>query len=73
MTQQDLPGAPEGSSPAPAPATAHDHAHEPDAPGAPGAPQPGWTTALRRMYRDVVDEPLPDTLAALIARLDRED
>jgi len=33
---------------------------------------PPWACALRDLYQQVVEEPLPDALAALIARLDGE-
>ena len=35
-----------------------------------GGPQ--WADGLRRLYDAVVDEPLPDDLAALLARLDSD-
>jgi len=34
---------------------------------------PPWASALRDLYQQVVEEPLPDALAELLARLDRED
>lgn len=33
---------------------------------------PPWTAPLRDMYQQVVDEPLPDFLADLLSRLDRD-
>lgn len=38
-----------------------------------GAPQPEWATGLKRLYNSVVEEPLPDSFAELIAKLDRKD
>ena len=32
--------------------------------------QPDWATGLRRLYDSVVEEPLPDTLKDLLAKLD---
>ena len=34
------------------------------------APRPDWADGLKRFYDSVVDEPLPDDLASLLARLD---
>jgi len=34
---------------------------------------PPWASALRDLYQQVVEEPLPEALADLLARLDRED
>ena len=37
-----------------------------------GAKQTGgeWTAGLKQLYNSVVDEPLPDALSALLAKLD---
>ena len=35
--------------------------------------QPEWANGLRRLYNSVVDEPLPDSFADLIAKLDSDD
>lgn len=35
--------------------------------------QPEWTNSLRRLYNSVVEEPLPDSFADLIAKLDADD
>lgn len=35
-----------------------------------GSPQPEWADGLKRLYNSVVDEPLPDSFADLIAKLD---
>jgi len=35
--------------------------------------QPQWADGLKRLYDSVVDEPLPDDLAALLARLDGDN
>jgi Anti-sigma factor NepR len=32
--------------------------------------KPEWAQGLKKMYDSVVEEPLPDDLAALLARLD---
>ncbi|MEO5587562.1 MAG: NepR family anti-sigma factor [Novosphingobium sp.] len=37
------------------------------------APQPEWATGLKRLYNSVVEEPLPDSFADLIAKLDDSD
>lgn len=37
------------------------------------APQPEWATGLKRLYNSVVEEPLPDSFADLIAKLDASD
>lgn len=34
---------------------------------------PPWTAPLREMYRQVVEEPLPDFLSDLLSRLDRDE
>ena len=34
---------------------------------------PEWAEGLKRLYDSVVDEPLPDDLASLLARLDQAD
>lgn len=34
------------------------------------APQPEWADGLKRLYDSVVEEPLPDSFADLIAKLD---
>lgn len=40
-------------------------------PGAkPPGEMPGWTNGLRQLYDRVVDEDLPDSFRALLARLD---
>lgn len=33
-------------------------------------PQPEWANGLKRLYNSVVEEPLPDSFADLIAKLD---
>jgi len=35
--------------------------------------QPEWANGLRRLYNSVVEEPLPDSFADLIAKLDTDD
>jgi hypothetical protein len=35
--------------------------------------QPEWAKGLRRLYNSVVEEPLPDSFADLIAKLDSDD
>jgi len=48
-------------------------AGEGDDPGAAeGLNVPAWALALRGLYQQVVEEPLPEALASLIARLDGE-
>ena len=37
------------------------------------APQPEWASGLKRLYNSVVEEPLPDSFADLIAKLDASD
>jgi hypothetical protein len=37
------------------------------------APQPEWASGLKRLYNSVVEEPLPDSFADLIAKLDDSD
>ncbi len=39
----------------------------------PGARKPEWAEGLKKLYDSVVEEPLPDDLADLLARLDNED
>ena len=39
----------------------------------PGSPQPEWAAGLKRLYNSVVEEPLPDSFADLIAKLDDRD
>ena len=34
--------------------------------------KPGWANGLRQLYDSVVDEPLPDNFADLLAKLDRD-
>jgi hypothetical protein len=34
---------------------------------------PAWTEGLKRLYDSVVEEPLPEDLANLLAQLDKED
>jgi hypothetical protein len=36
-------------------------------------PQPEWANGLKRLYNSVVEEPLPDSFADLIAKLDASD
>lgn len=38
----------------------------------PGGRKPEWAQGLKKLYDSVVEEPLPDDLAALLARLDEE-
>lgn len=35
--------------------------------------QPEWASGLKRLYNSVVEEPLPDSFADLIAKLDDSD
>lgn len=35
--------------------------------------KPEWASGLKQIYNSVVDEPLPDNFAALLAQLDDED
>jgi hypothetical protein len=35
--------------------------------------QPEWANGLRRLYNSVVEEPLPDSFADLIAKLDTDE
>jgi hypothetical protein len=37
------------------------------------AQQPEWAKGLQRLYNSVVEEPLPDSFADLIAKLDSGD
>jgi hypothetical protein len=39
----------------------------------PRAPQPEWAKGLKRLYNSVIEEPLPDSFADLIAKLDSSD
>jgi hypothetical protein len=39
----------------------------------PKAPPPEWAKGLKRLYNSVVEEPLPDSFADLIAKLDSRD
>lgn len=41
--------------------------------GGGGGRKPEWAQGLKKLYDSVVEEPLPDDLAALLARLDAED
>ncbi|KLE33976.1 NepR family anti-sigma factor [Aurantiacibacter luteus] len=34
--------------------------------------EPEWTTGLRRLYDSVLDEPMPDAFADLLAKLDKD-
>lgn len=36
-----------------------------------GANQPGWADGLRKLYDDVVAEPLPDSFEVLLKKLDQ--
>lgn len=36
-------------------------------------PQPEWALGLKRLYNSVIEEPLPDSFADLIAKLDDGD
>lgn len=36
-------------------------------------PQPEWASGLKRLYNSVLEEPLPDSFADLIAKLDASD
>ena len=36
-------------------------------------PTPDWTSGLRRLYDAVVEEPLPDSFAQLLDKLDDAD
>jgi len=48
-------------------------AHSPvDPPARSGAQPPEWAGALRQMYDAVVEEPLPEGIAQLLARLDAQ-
>ena len=33
---------------------------------------PEWTTGLKRLYDSVLDEPLPDSFADLLSKLDKD-
>jgi len=35
--------------------------------------EPEWASGLKRLYDSVLDEPLPDALKALLAKLDETD
>lgn len=35
--------------------------------------EPEWASGLKRLYDSVLDEPLPDSLVALLAKLDEAD
>jgi hypothetical protein len=35
--------------------------------------KPGWADGLRKLYDDVVSEPLPDSFSDLLKKLDRAD
>jgi hypothetical protein len=37
-----------------------------------GGRKPEWAQGLKKLYDSVVEEPLPDDLAALLARFDEE-
>lgn len=37
------------------------------------AAQPGWADGLRKLYDDVVSEPLPESFHDLLAKLDQAD
>ena len=41
--------------------------------GTAARPRPQWADGLRKLYDSVVEEPLPDDLMALLARLDSDD
>jgi hypothetical protein len=84
-TPDSAPGA-AGSTPpvTPAPATASppinpptepesDGSNDPDAPADEAATNPAWANDLRKLYNAVVEEPLPDSLIALLSQLDSED
>ncbi|GGD58346.1 hypothetical protein GRI62_01490 [Erythrobacter arachoides] len=45
------------------PASRHDVGKEGD---------PEWTNGLKRLYDSVLDEPLPDAFADLLAKLDKD-
>lgn len=34
---------------------------------------PEWATGLRKLYKSVVDEPLPDSFKDLLSELDKRD
>ncbi len=36
-------------------------------------PKPDWADGLKQFYDSVVDEPLPDELAQLLARFDEDE
>lgn len=38
-----------------------------------GGRKPEWAEGLKRLYDSVVEEPLPDDLASLLARLDKTE
>jgi hypothetical protein len=58
-------------TPAPAPAPPPTQP-EPDGTGETAA-NPAWANDLRKLYNAVVEEPLPDSLIALLSQLDAED
>ncbi|WP_343609420.1 NepR family anti-sigma factor [Novosphingobium sp.] len=66
MSDKDTP--PSGSAPPPAPQDAVS-----SVPPAPPEMAAGLSHALRAMYEQVVDEPLPDSFADLLSRLDDSD
>jgi hypothetical protein len=35
--------------------------------------EPDWTDGLRRLYDSIIDEPLPQSFAELLKRLDDDD
>lgn len=51
-----------------APSPAHPSRNRPFEDSSLGAPE--WAKPLRRLYQSVVEEPLPDSFADLLARLD---
>jgi len=59
---------PSGSAPAPSPQDAAS-----PLPPAPPEMAAGLSHALRAMYEQVVDEPLPDSFADLLSKLDDSD
>ncbi len=65
----DPPAEPEADGPD----AATPDAATPDAATDEAAASPAWANDLRKLYNAVVEEPLPDSLIALLSQLDAED
>jgi hypothetical protein len=61
------------SAPPPNIAPAEPEAEGPDASTDEAAASPAWAKDLRKLYDAVVEEPLPESLIALLSQLDSED